>query len=185
MKKILLILLFTGIKSTIGQSFSKGVKAGINISNFTEDLFPSSRESLAGFHAGGFVNFKFGNISLQPELLISTAGARITEGLEKPENFNITYIAMPVMLKISPSKSGFYMEAGPQAGIKISEKLGSFKSFDFSLGLGLGYQSKIGLGAGFRYLAGLSKVITYDGNTSPDSKNRVMQAGIFYVFRKK
>ena len=78
MKKIFLILLFIGIKSALAQNITTGLKAGINISNFTgENSSFSKSGSLIGFHAGGFLNFKFTGISLQTELLISTAGAKL------------------------------------------------------------------------------------------------------------
>jgi len=184
MKKILLPLLCVGIMAANSQTLSMGVKAGINSSTFKGSLFQNSTKSIVGFHAGGFLNLQFSSISLQPELLVSTAGARVTKDFEQPENLKITYIAIPVMLKINPVKSRFYAEAGPQAAIKISEKR-DFNSFDFSLGIGLGYQSKTGLGAGIRYLAGLSEVVNFDDNTTSNFKNRVVQFGLSYKLGKK
>ena len=84
--------------------------------------------------------------------------------------------------------NGFYIEAGPQAGIRLSENIpdqtiNSFaKNLDLSAGAGLGYQSDIGIGVGLRYTARLSKVGDFSGREiSPDFKNSVIQASIFWV----
>jgi hypothetical protein len=191
MKKIFLALLLIGIKFTNAQTITTGFKAGINISNFTGDLYNSSNnETLAGFHAGGYLNFKIARIALQTELLVSSAGTKLTD-LQESENLKITYIALPIMIRIYPSKKGLYFEAGPQASFKISEKISDanlqnlINIIDLSLGLGIGYQLKNGLGIGGRYLAGLSNVANFDDNTTPNFKNGIIQAGLFYSFRKK
>ena len=191
MKKIFLALLLLNIKFTNAQTITSGLKGGINISNFTGDLYNSSNsEKLVGFHVGGYLNFKFSFISLQTELLVSTAGAKLTD-LQESENLTITYIALPIIVKIFPFKKGLYLEGGPQASFKVSEKVHNtnlqnfINVIDLSLGLGIGYQSEIGLGIGGRYLAGLSKVANFDNNTTPNFKNGIIQAGIFYSFRKK
>ncbi len=192
MKKIFFAVFFViGIKFTNAQTITTGLKAGINISNFIGNLYNSSNsETLAGFHAGGYFNFKIARISLQTELLVSTAGAKLTD-LQENENLKITYIAIPVMFRINPSKKGFYFEAGPQASFKVNEKVSNanlqnfINTIDLSLGFGIGYQSKIGLGIDGRYLAGLSNVANFNDNTTPNFKNGIIQLGLFYSFRKK
>jgi Outer membrane protein beta-barrel domain len=191
MKKILLTFLLIGVIITNAQTITTGLKGGINISNFKGDLYNSSNtEKIIGFHAGGFLNFKLGKISLQTELLVSSAGAKLTD-LQESENLKITYIALPVMIRIQPFKKGFYFEAGPQASFKVSEKVSNtnlqnfINTIDLSLALGIGYQSKNGFGIGGRYLAGLSRVANFDDNTAPNFKNGIIQAGISYCFRKK
>lgn len=91
------------------------------------------------------------------------------------------------MLKFR-SDGGFYFEAGPQVGFKISENPGDetikdfFKNLDLSVGAGLGYHSPGGFGVGARYLAGLSKLGNFDPNvTDPSFKNSVIQIGISYT----
>src|SRR5690606_24268709 len=131
--------------------------------------------ALIGFHAGGYLNFALGGFSVQPELLVSTAGAKF-ENAGESENYKLTYITVPVMARFK-SAGGFYVEAGPQVGFKISEDVGNetindfAKGLDLSLGAGLGFQAG-SLGIGARYLAGLSKVGDFDaGDIDPDFKN--------------
>src|SRR4030095_8882686 len=57
---------------TFAQNFSAGVKAGVNITNFTGGDFKSvDKKAMVGFHAGGFLSFALGVLYLQPEALIS------------------------------------------------------------------------------------------------------------------
>ena len=184
MKKLLVgcaLLACTGLSA---QRISGGLKAGVNISNFTDGDFESvDKESLVGFHAGGFLNVKLaGPLSLQPELLVSTAGAKYEVAGEK-ENFKLTYLTVPVMLKIK-SPAGIFFEVGPQVGFKLGEDVGDntidhfAKDLDLSAGAGLGFQfGPVGIGG--RYLVGLSKVGDFDSNNvSPDFKNSVLQLGV-------
>ena len=72
MKKMIILpaILITTIANS---QISPGVKAGINISNFTGGDFGSvEKESLVGFHGGGLVNIRLGHLALQPELLFSS-----------------------------------------------------------------------------------------------------------------
>ena len=89
---------------------------------------------------------------------------------------------------------GFYIEAGPQLGFKVNEKIDGTsedfaKSTDLSIAGGIGYHSPIGLGIGARYNAGISKLGDYNASTTkPDWRNGVAQISIFYTIfnnRKK
>jgi hypothetical protein len=120
-------------------------------------------------------------------LLISTAGAKF-EDAGDDENFKLTYITLPVMLKYR-SAGGFYLELGPQVGFKIGENVGDqtvedfAKNLDLSVGAGLGFQMGGGFGIGGRYLVGLSKVGDFEASSGvdPDFKNSVIQLGIFFA----
>src|ERR1700741_2835489 len=100
MKRIIFILLLSSASYTLlAQNFSAGIKAGANIANFTGGNFDAvDKKALVGFHGGGFLNFSLGAISLQPELLISTQGARI-DSVHGSYDWKVTYAAVPVMLK--------------------------------------------------------------------------------------
>ena len=84
-------------------------------------------------------------------------------------------------------KGGFYVEAGPQFGFKISdniedEVIGEFaKNIDLSLALGLGFRTGKGFGFGGRYTAGISKVGDFDASSgiNPDFKNGVIQFSLY------
>jgi hypothetical protein len=187
MKKM--IILPAMLVATIAYSqMSLGLKAGVNISNFTGGDFGTvEKEALVGFHGGGLVHIRLGHLVLQPELLFSSQGAKLKEAGQE-SNFKISYLNIPVMLQYE-TDGGFYVEAGPQGGFKLSENvpdstIGDFaKSSDLSFGVGLGYHSKIGLGIGGRYLVGISKIGDFDsGNIDPDFKNSVIQFSIFFTF---
>ncbi len=185
MKKAFLIALLVAGAQAVSAQISGGLKAGLNITNFTGgDFRDVDKKALVGFHAGGFLNFGLGALSLQPEALVSTAGARFKNA---DSSFRLTYVTVPVMLKFR-APGGFYVEAGPQVGFKISEDIPDqtirnfAKNLDLSIGAGLGYQTSGGFGIGARYMAGLSKVGDFDAsaNADPDFRNSVIQAGIFF-----
>ena len=170
------------------QNFQLGLKAGANISNFRgNDYQDVKTNTMVGFHAGAFVNLKFGSIfSIQPELLISSQGAKLESSTQK-ENFKATYATLPVMFKLQSPGGGLYIEAGPQFGLKVSDKISGVntdvKNLDAAIAAGIGYHSKMGLGIGARYIAGLSKVgnIDFDGEVNPDYKNSTIQISVFYT----
>jgi len=188
MKKILISLcLVSFVLTASAQKFSAGLKGGVNISNFTGGNFDDlDKKALLGFHAGGFLSFGIGNIYLQPELLVSTAGAKFGEDVND-ESLKITYLTLPIMVKYKMT-SGFYLEVGPQVGFKLGEDVGDqtldefAKNLDLSLGAGLGYQFG-GVGIGGRYLVGLSKVGDFEPSSGldPDFKNSVIQIGVFFA----
>ena len=155
------MLLLLSSQVTTAQ-ISIGPKVGINVSNLSGlSLGDVKAKSLVGFHVGGYVAFRFGSIAIQPELLYSTQGAKI-EDAGSSENLKLNYFTVPVMLKFI-TKSGLYLEAGPQLGFKTGAKFGSadvketVNDSDFSLDAGLGYLLN-GLGFGARYCVGISKL---------------------------
>lgn len=187
MKTFLFSALLLGSSIVSAQTVQFGLKAGANISNFTGSSFDDARKNaLIGFHGGVYAGFYIGkHIAIQPEALISTQGAKV-EDAGQLEKYSLTYATVPVMVKYV-SNGGFYVEAGPQVGFKLSEDVPDqtidqfAKNLDLSVAAGLGWQSKAGLGLGFRYLAGLSKVGDFDASTAnPNFKNGVIQVGIFY-----
>lgn len=186
MKKLLIVaVLLASVQSSFAQSFSIGPKAGLNISNYTGGDIES--DALVGYHLGGVINYGFGKVfSIQPEVLFSTQGAKV-DNQGARSDFRISYVTVPVMLKFK-TNGGFYVEFGPQAGFRTStdipdQTINNFaKNLDLAAAGGIGYQSPIGLGVGVRYVAGLSKVGDFTGqNISPDFKNSVIQASIFWA----
>lgn len=186
MKKISLALLFVSITTVaFSQSFSFGPKLGLNVSNYTGGNIDT--ESLVGFHLGGILNFGIGkNFSIQPEVLFSSQGAKVTEAGSK-NDWKTSYVSVPVMFKLK-TNGGFYIELGPQASFKTGEDVPSqtidtfAKNLDLAVGGGIGYQAGFGLGIGARYLAGISKVGDFSGNSiDPDFKNSVIQVSLFYA----
>ncbi|WP_254560916.1 porin family protein [Dyadobacter diqingensis] len=186
MKKISLTLILLAISTfTFAQSFKFGPKVGVNVSNYTSGNIES--DALVGFHLGGLLNFGVGeHFSIQPEVLFSTQGAKVDNGI-KAEKYKTSYVTVPVMLKLKTT-GGLYIEAGPQVSFKTGEDIPDqtidhfSKNLDLALGAGIGYQSSIGLGIGARYIAGLSKVGDFSGkNIDPDFKNSVIQVSLFWA----
>jgi hypothetical protein len=121
MKKTLVITLFTVVVSATAQaqSFSLGPKAGINISNYTGGDIKS--KSRVGYHIGGLLNFGIGSVvSFQPEVLLSTQGAKIENNGFRQE-FKISYITVPVLLKFK-GRSGLFFSLGRNSVLDLLRK---------------------------------------------------------------
>lgn len=191
MKKIvLMVILFISVRS-YSQIFQFGIKAGMNISNFTGGDFDAvKKKALIGFHGGTYLRFRLGNFALQPEAMISTQGAKI-DSVSGSYDWKLSYINIPVMAQYR-FPSGFYIEAGPQVGFKISEDIENESLKDFAKGLdlsvagGIGFRGKKGLGIGGRYSAGLSKIGDFNPSNGidPDFKNGVIQFSIYIPLTK-
>jgi hypothetical protein len=189
MKKLLAVAFVLCTVTSYAQ-LQVGLKAGVNVSNFTGGDFQNfETKSRVGFHGGGFLRWMFGKVALQPELLFSTQGAKLdSAGTEK--DYKVNYLNIPIMLQYEMN-GGFYLEAGPQFGFKLDEDvpedINSAEDFanssDVAIALGLGYHTKMGFGLGARYNVGVSKVGNFEtSNISPDFKNGVLQFSIFYTF---
>ena len=167
MKKVILALLFSGSAVAAMSQVSLGLKAGANITNFTGGDFDAvKKKAIVGFHGGGYLNVALGALSLQPEVMVSTQGARI-DSVSGSYDWKVTYLTVDVK----------------------NETIDAFaKNLDLSAGAGIGFQTKGGFGIGGRYLVGLSKVGDFDASNSggidPDFKNSVIQLGIFFKLSK-
>jgi hypothetical protein len=183
-KHILLTLLaVSAIFSVNAQSIHIGAKGGLNIAQLTDIDGSSARVS---GHVGGFVNLRFHNWALQPELLFSGQGAKHPV-LTADRTLALNYINIPVMFQyyLIPQ---FYLEAGPQLGLLVSAKdkggnvtvdvKDSYNSADVAIGFGLGVKLPYHIGLYGRYNFGLTD--TYDGALDP--KNSVAQIGVSYTF---
>ena len=195
----------------LGPSF--GVKGGLNLAN----LFANNNENIednnwkAGYHVGLFLKAPLNNIlSIQPEVLYSTAGAKLsyggsdlaqTLGINPGEvRFNLNYIQVPVMFMLNAG--AFNVHAGPYASYLVSAnvnnlqnndplnptsglelKADDFQRLDYGLAAGIGFDlknAKIGL----RYNYGLQQI---DGGgvasrITADAHNAVAQVYVGFGF---
>ena len=186
MKKVILCLVIVSL-TTLGASaqVNFGLKAGMNISTLRGDGVEKAN-SLIGANVGAFVNIPVSTMfSFQPEVLYSMEGA-------KEDVFDtkimLNYVNIPLMLKYTDA-SGFFGELGPQIGFLTSAKSkingntadikDLFKSTNFSLGIGAGFNFTPSVGVGLRYNLGLSNI---SEDTNDDVKTGNFSIGIHYSF---
>lgn len=151
-----------------------GVKAGVNLSNMSNDMtFDPGFSMGTGFQVGALVNLHWGQRTasslpgtglwgLQPEILFSNHVIESDGGSVK-----LNYIKVPVMLKVYPL-SALSIELGPEFSYLISSspesmkvdgatvKVGDCKGFNFGAGVGASYEFDFGLMVGARYSMGFT-----------------------------
>lgn len=200
MKKLSFILL---ILLTSQESFSQnffgnilnrmtfGIKAGANLSNFTNADFAT--DGLAGFHLGGTMNYRISNhFSIQEDIMYSTQGAKLKNNTFGKDKIDLAYLAVPIMIRYSLN-NGLYLEGGPQANMLIKNEDkeifpdGFADKVDAGIAAGIGYQFKDGLiknsGISARYYQGFMDVGKSNLNNSLNNfHNTTLQVSVFYVF---
>ena len=155
------------------EKFNIGVKIGLNQSkqnikyNASDFPFNLKTSLYTSFHVGVFGEFILSDrLELKPEILFSKEGSNIDLGII---NFDqtLSYLKMPVLLKVKPFKNNFSIIAGPQFGLLLSDKLdlpvgdadlikNSFKSFELSATVGLEFDMSNRFIIGSRYNFGLT-----------------------------
>nr|WP_199001358.1 porin family protein [Flavobacterium sp. ASV13] len=167
-----------------------GVKGGLNITTFAGGNYYDAK-SLVGFQVGGFAEIKvIERLSIQPEVLFSTQGAKQEVGMTKFDS-KLNYINVPVLAKFYITKQ-FTVEAGPQIGFLVSAKSNgndvkdAYKSLDTGFNFGAGYNFTDNVSVGLRYTVGLANIGDYNvDNTEQylDSpKNSVLALTLAYKF---
>lgn len=155
-------------------SIKYGVKAGVNLSNMSNDMtFDPGFSMGTGFQVGALVNFHWGQRTesslpgtglwgLQPEILFSNQVIKSDGGSVK-----LNYIKVPVMLKVYPL-SRLSVEVGPEFSYLISSspkslqfedatvKFEGCNGFNFGAGVGAAYEFNFGLMVGARYSMGFT-----------------------------
>ncbi len=210
MKKVILAVVAVMMLSLTSQAQVKfgaiklGVKAGMNLSRFTEDF----ETMKPGFHAGVYTQINIAPMfSIQPEVLYSMQG-----GMEKDvdEFFNQTIstkttltshnVIVPIMLQFSPIKM-ITIEAGPQLGFNLgmsshnvvttqglvdseTERDYTFESddynmFDFGLAAGLKLNVASNVNIYARYNFGLTNVFVYEDD---ETFNQNLMLGVGFAF---
>lgn len=173
MKKYLALTAFVIVFACSAQAqFKLGVKAGANATGFlTESIVANSQSPNFNFNLGGFLQYNFWVLTLQPELKYSQRSFKINDAYDKyylrtfgsltPENpsldFTSYHIEMPINLlyKQKFGETKLFVELGPQFAFNLGGKLNgsaaSFKNysdrmpfrwFDYGAGAGLGLEYK-------------------------------------------
>ncbi|MFC0344632.1 MULTISPECIES: porin family protein [Epilithonimonas] len=211
MKKLFLGLgLVAGTFAFAQTSPSFGLKGGMNVSSLSKDGGLNDQESKIGFNAGVFLNAPISEqFSIQPEVLYNNLGSKITREATVNNNTytaeyarHLDYISVPVMAQFNATPN-FYIEAGPQFSFLVdardkykNTKNGStqdaesyslnkddFKTFDFGLGLGVGYYFTPQFGINARYTAGLTDIYKSNSTSNDNVKNNVFQVGLNFRFK--
>ncbi|MGZ5220243.1 MAG: porin family protein [Flavisolibacter sp.] len=186
----IMLISFTIYSQEAGKSIlSFGIKAGPGMTKFNVKQPETSNKPRAEwkitYHAGLFARIPIaasGKFAIQPEILYSRNGARISE---TGSSFNyqlgypvatlrvftqvINYINIPLMLQFG-SNSGVYAEAGPQMSFMLNAKqhgpdtqeydhTEQRNKQDIGWGFGAGHISKKGFALGFRYNQGTKDII--------------------------
>lgn len=208
MKKVIFALVAVAMFSLTSQAQVKfGVKAGMNLSRFTEDL----ETMKPGFHAGVYAQINVAPMfSIQPEVLYSMQGAT-----EKETNTTLGQIItakgvvtshniiVPLMLQFTPIRP-LTIEAGPQFGFNLGMSLYSevtmsgiiddsfeesvdfesedYKMFDFGLAAGLKYNVNSNINVYARYVFGLTPVFTYAEDYDDAAMNQNLMFGVGFAF---
>ena len=168
-----------------------GLKAGLNVSDFTGDDAPSNTDPRLGFSGGVFATVPVGQSGLyvQPEALYSMKG--VDGGGNSNTTLAVDYVEIPLLLgyAVPVTQSGLTLGAyaGPALGIKVRENLNggfgsantdAFKSTDVGAALGAT------LGAGpfaidGRYTLGLTNALDVNNG---DLRNGAFTIGAAYRF---
>lgn len=198
-----------GVVMAQEKKFKFGAKAGLNISSLTFDESELNSSSKTGFTAGLMAEISLAkNFSIQPEILYSQQGMKISYSDAEVENshykstIELNYLNIPVMLKYYVLK-GLSVQAGPQIGILLKSNNKSEDNFlgyqnkdnynlsefangvDTSVNFGLGYQLKNKFYADARYNISYSDIFKDANDTyiiNSDMKNRVFQITVGCFF---
>jgi hypothetical protein len=188
MKKAILSLTLIGISAVaMAQEFAIGIKAGPDFATLDVKDPAATYDARTGWHGGGFFLMKFGKVGIQPEILFSQQGSKITFNTQDL-NANYSYINIPVIVKLY-TVAGINLQAGPQFGFltkaesdynpvtgqpfnSTQDVKSAYKNSDVSLALGVGWDLPFGLTVDGRYNLGLSSV---DDEAAFETKNQVWQ----------
>lgn len=211
MKKSILLFVccFVGIAAFAQVTVKPGVRAGLNLANFTNTDF----DTKADFYVGGLVAIKLAKFyTLQPELTYSRQGAKgqyyeyndfnnfdpIVQNtyIIRDRDYSLQYVSLAVMNRFDIVQ-GFHGIVGPtldfRVGDNFPDELGrELADVDFALNGGFGYTLPMGLTVEARYKLGLVDIFGYNfeddyyNESSEDYDdiylNSVFQIGVSYTF---
>lgn len=181
-----------------------GIKGGINFTNLYVDEVEDENMKV-GFNLGLFAKLPVTTgLSIQPELLYSVKGSKLTYDLgilgNNEYRFNLNYVEVPVLAVINVAKN-FNLQAGAyaaylaQANIKREDDDGpndeianlnedNFNRFDYGLvgGLGIDVES-VTIGARYNYgLREVGKADNFGSQALKNSKNSSISLYIGFGF---
>lgn len=211
MKKVFFIVVFAilGVLESKAQvRVRPGVKAGLNVSKFTNSEMDSKKD----FYLGGLLSIKFNEIyTLQPEIIYSKQGAYrreyslidygndfdpVVSGQNRKVEYAIDYLSVGAMSQFTPG-NGFHFVVGPSLDFKVSDNFNENYvsdpiAFDLAFVGGIGYSLASGLSIDARFKQGLVDIFGYNFNANYDTNgngnydeivlNQLFQLGVSYTF---
>lgn len=190
-----LFLLFASVANAqeAANDIRFGVKAGINVANISikANGVSISPSSVLGGTGGFFATIPVSSaVSVQPELLYSMLGYKISSGgLSGTANYN--YLVLPLLVKYGFAESGFAAYAGPQIGYLLSakEKSGGMsedakdglKKTDVAGIIGVEYTLPVGFNLSARYQLGLTNIVK-DAGSDESGKLNALTFTVGYRF---
>lgn len=200
MKKMFLSAAMLAGSLFFAQTYSFGVKTGLNLSSISDDG-KADNKMKTGFNGGIFANVALTDkFSIQPEVLYNTMGAKSTLNLDadkEPSDYKtkLGYLYIPIMFQYNIAPH-LYIEAGPEfsflmnasseytSGTKYNNfNLGTndFKTFNFGMGVGVGYWIIPRLAVNARYSTSFTNAAddtTTRGAYFGNGKNSAFQIGL-------
>lgn len=186
--------------STHAQELNFGIKGGINYNMMsTSDDFHEFWPRV-GTHAGGFIRFRYKNLALQSELLLSrVSGDRkhIDDYMFPQARFTerVNYMSFPVLVKVY-FMDFIHFHVGPQFNLitqveREPDMVFSFQApkqnvtaeyfpWDLSAAVGAGIDLRAGLVAEIRYNHGLQNM--YNVISGEERRHNLWQISIGYSF---
>lgn len=195
MKAVISVLFITCLISAVpvAAQTAFGLKAGLNLTTLNVEDPELSYNSRTGYHAGLFLRGRFGNIGVQPELLLFTQSGEVSSSVFGTAQEHFTYLSIPLMVKFYPI-AGLNLQVGPQFGFLLDGEreydtfLGSgsrditeyYKESDVSVSLGGGYDFDFGLGLDVRYNIGVKDINNVANGE--DARSRIFLVSLGWNF---
>jgi hypothetical protein len=170
-----------------------GVKGGVNFAKLDANSSASANyKNHTGYNVGAFALIKIAKIGIQPEILYSEQGSKLTYPTSS-QNFTSTfsYVNVPIIIKLY-TIAGINLQLGPQFGFLTNSPVykdpsgttvnDAYKKSDLSAAMGLGWDLPFGLTFDARYNLGLTKI--QSANNPDATKNQVIQVSVGYKLIK-
>jgi len=201
MKKLLFLsLMLVGIASShtaLAQvQFSLGIKGGVNFANLdVTSSVGDNYKNRTGFHGGAFALFKVTAFAVQPELIFSQQGSKVSFNSQDIDA-NFSYLNVPIMAKFY-LPLGLNLQLGPQFGflttaesdynpltgtMQTTDLKEYYKNSDVSIGMGIGWDLPMKLSIDARYNLGVTEI--EDNASLSQTKNQVFQISVGYKLFK-
>ncbi len=175
--------------------FRFGAKAGVNINKISGQSYTSGFNY--NFQGGGFLQFNFGRLGIQPEVNFVQTQAEFTNDTNTiyDDLFNggaqhkakLNYLEVPVLLNINLGESKrVKLQLGPSYGAVLKQTVDSlknngdiFRNGEWSVMGGLWFQLPV-VNLSVRYKAGLTDINDIDNRQT--WRNQAIQVGVGITF---